>query len=145
MVEIIIRATADEAAKILERIGTDHIMQLETKREAKEYDKIPAMDQIEFILQTVCDGTRISREKMKSDYRGGSEADARKYYYYLCYFYTNATFYQISSSLGGRHHSTVISGKNTAIDFIKTDPLFKTQLMLLEEKVEDKLSLKKEQ
>lgn len=89
----------------------------------------------EVIMSVVAEHLGVSVNDIKSKKRSKSIAQARQVVMYLCRVLTDKGLQDIGDALGGRNHSTIISGIKKVEEKKKTDAEFGAQLEVIKKKI----------
>lgn len=90
----------------------------------------------EEIGDVVCKYYKISFEKMLSVNRKREVVKARQISMYLCKLFTTDSLKAIGDFFGGRHHTSVMHSCQTVKDLMDTEKLYKGEVLILQESVE---------
>jgi chromosomal replication initiator protein len=91
---------------------------------------------IENIQKMVCDFYDVSYDKLLQKTRKREVVQARQITMYLAKIFTKNSLKTIGEHFGGRDHTTVIHSCQTVKDLMDTDPIFRENVIELQQKVQ---------
>lgn len=89
----------------------------------------------ELIMNIVSEHFNVSISELKSNKRSQPIAYPRQWVMYLCRLYTDISLVEVGGYLGGRDHTTVMSGCEKIKEKIETDENAKNTLEILKKKI----------
>lgn len=102
----------------------EHMTQEDAKEALKDFLH-PDLNRIityKKVIDTVCEHYNVSTAELSSKKRSAEIVLPRKVCMYLCRKYVpNNSYKEIGRMLGGRDHTTVISGEESVVNLLKTD------------------------
>ena len=102
----------------------EHMTEAEAKEALKDFLH-PDLNRVityKKVIDTVCEHYNVSNAELSSKKRSAEIVLPRKVAMYLCRKYVpNNSYKEIGRMLGGRDHTTVISGEESVVNLLKTD------------------------
>jgi chromosomal replication initiation ATPase DnaA len=84
----------------------------------------PKRVELEDILVVVSKVTKVEMQMITSKSRKRNYVQARQIYSWLAWYYTTKSLVKIGEPIGGRHHTSIIHGRDSVNDFIQYDKPF---------------------
>lgn len=97
---------------------------------------ISLSDKSEFIIQTVCDWFKVTREDLVSKNRKRKFVEPRQIAIFLVRRYTNLPVEEIGDKFGERHHTTALHSTRTVQDLMSTNQDYRSTVQAIEIKIQ---------